>query len=122
MIPETRFDKDKGAVVIKFTEVWAEKDIPVLFSKLRELLEDKPRRLLIADVSEAAPQKYSKEFRRLVGEETPTLKLEKTAILGANPVVRMMAKVLMAAMKKKIPFNAEFFKKEKNAVEWLKQD
>jgi hypothetical protein len=69
MIPEIRYDDNYDALRVKFTEAWPEEDIPGVFSRVRKLLEGKKHRYIIGGLSEAAPQTYSKEFRKKVADE-----------------------------------------------------
>jgi len=121
VLPEIWYDEKNEVVRIKFTEVWTEEDIPDLFKRIRENVKKSPHKQLIGDVSEAAPQNYTKAHRKMVAEEAPSLGLDKIAILGANPVLRMMAKVLLSVIKKRLTFTARFFNTDEDALAWLRE-
>ncbi len=120
MIPQMRFDEENEVLFLKFTEVWSEEDIPKMFSRMRGFFEGRKQNNIIGDVSQAAPQSYSKEFRRMVADEAATLNLDKVAVCGANPVLRMMAKVLLAVIGKKWAAETKFCRDEAEALAWLK--
>lgn len=121
MIPDVRYDEENEVLRIKFTEVWTEEDIPAFFERMGKLFEGRPRRVVLGDVSEAKPQNYSKEFRKMIADESARLGFEKTAVLGANSILRMMAKILLAVLKNKLPMKAKFFNSEEEALDWLKE-
>ncbi len=122
MIPQMSFDEKNQILHLKFTEVWDEKDIPEMFNRMRTHLEGREKRILLGDVSGAAPQSYSKEMRKMVADEATTLKLDKIAIMGANPVLRMMAKVLLAVIGNKWSAETRFFGSKEEALAWLKEE
>lgn len=121
MIPHMQYDEENQALVLRFTEVWTEEDIPGLFSRLREYLGEKEKKNILGDVSQAPTQSYSKEFRKMIAEEAASLSLDKVAVVGANPVLRMMAKVLLAIIGQKWSVETKFFTAEKDALVWLKE-
>jgi len=120
MIPELSFDDNSEVLKIKFTEPWIEEVIPEFFSRMRAMLDGRGHRNIIGDVTDAAQQKYTKKFRQMIADESESLNLDRVAILGANPVLKMMAKVLLAVIGKKLLVEANFFSKEDDAFEWLK--
>jgi pyruvate carboxylase len=120
MIPEMSFDEKNEILFLKFVEEWTEKDIPEMFSRIRMFLEGKKKKNILGDVSEAPAQSYSRQMRNMVGEEVVDLKLDKVAILGANPVLRMMAKVLLAVIGNKWSAETRFFGSKAEALAWIK--
>jgi hypothetical protein len=121
MIPKTWFDEENKVLRIRFYEQWTEDDIPEFFSLIKRLLEGKEKRYVLADLSDAAPQHYSKEFRRVFAENVSRLEIQKAAMLGANPALKIMARVLLSVIKEKNMFEVRFFNKASEALEWLKE-
>jgi hypothetical protein len=119
---EIWFDEDTGVLRFKLIGQWTVENFREAMTRMQELFEGKEHRYLIGDVSEASPQKYTKEFRKLVAEETANVQLDKVAIIGASPVLRMMAKMLIAAgrIARKVPMETRFCKTDEEAVKWLK--
>ncbi|MBN2380579.1 STAS/SEC14 domain-containing protein [candidate division WOR-3 bacterium] len=119
---EIWFDEDNEVLRFKLIGQWTVENFKEAMTRIQELFEGKEHRYLIGDVSQASPQKYTKEFRQLVAEEGANVQLDKAAITGASPVLRMMAKMLIAAgrVARKIPMETRFFKTDEEAVEWLK--
>lgn len=116
------YDEGEGVLRFRLIGQWTVENFKEALARMQELLDGKEHRYLLGDLSEATPQKYTKEFRKLVAEEGAKVPLDKVAITGASPVLRMMAKMLIAAAKviRKIPMEAKFFKTEKEALDWLK--
>jgi hypothetical protein len=59
-------------------------------------------------------------MRKTVAEEVTALNLDKVAILGANSVLRMMAKILLAVIGNKWSAETRFFGSEGEALTWIK--
>ena len=104
-----------------FRDKWTEEDIPELFSQLKKHFEGKKNRLILADLAGAAPQHYSKEFRRILVEEVSKLSFQRVAVLGANPALRIMARFILSVVTTEISVEAVFSKSEKEALLWLKK-
>lgn len=122
MIPKTWFDEENKVLRIRFFEQWTEDDIPEFFSLINRLLEGRKKRYVLVDLSDAAPQHYSKEFRRVFAENMGLLSFQKAAVLGANPALRIMAGVLLNIMKGIKIFEIRYFSNTFDALEWLKNN
>lgn len=122
MIPDMWFDEKNEALHLSFTEVWDENDVPELFKRIRAHFEGRKERNIVGDLSHAAPQSYSRQMRKMVAEEAAALSLDKVAILGANNVLRMMAKILLAVIGNKWSAETKFFDSEADALAWIKGD
>ncbi|MBD3285310.1 hypothetical protein GF338_03135 [candidate division WOR-3 bacterium] len=79
------------------------------------------RRLVLVDMShDKDPSSMSKEARKAYAEHTEIIKPEKVAMVGANPVARMVAKIALSIMGRSDI--TKFFKTEDEALAWLKGD
>lgn len=122
MIPEATYESRLEAVRVKFREQWDMNDIDPFYAKLNQLFEGKPRRYVLADLTEGGSYKYSKEQRARISQGASSLKIEKIALYGASSVLRMMAKVVIGILRKDIQFDARFFETEIEAVTWLTKE
>jgi len=87
--------------------------------RMSELLEGKPRRLLVIDLS-GAPLNMPSEVRRGIMDEVRQLRVDRQAFVVPNPVLRMLAKA-MAKVSTQVG-SAAFFASTQEAVAWLKQE
>lgn len=82
------------------------------------LMEGKPRRLLLVDLT-GAPLSLDADVRSALMEESKSLRLDRQAFVVPNPVIRMLAKAIArvtgAAAK------SAFFQTTDEAVAWLKE-
>lgn len=83
---------------------------------LMSVLQDKPRALVLVDVREA-PTSMSDDVKHVVTEYSARIKMDKQAFVIANPLARMLAKVLIKVSGAKHPTN--FFGTVEAAEKWL---
>ncbi len=121
MIPKIWFDEGEGVLRVVFRDKWTEQDIPEIFSQMKKHFNDKKNRWVLADLTGAAPQHYSKEFTRILAGEASAFPIQKVAILGANPALRMMARFILTVVRTKMSVEAEFCKSDSQALLWLKK-
>lgn len=84
-----------------------------------QLMEGKPRRLLLVDLTDA-PLTLSSEVRETLSEESRNLKLDRQAFVVANPVLRMLAKTISRVTGASA--KSGFFGTVDQAVAWLKEE
>lgn len=87
--------------------------------RMNELLQGKPRRLLVVDLT-GAPVNLSSDARRGIMDEMRKLQVDRQAFVVANPVLRMLAKA-MAKVSTDVRKSA-FFGTTEEAIEWLKRE
>ncbi len=87
--------------------------------KAGELMDGKPRRLLLVDLRDA-PLSLSSDVREALMEESRNLALDKQAFVVSNPVTRMLAKAI--ARVTGVAAQAAFFSTTEDAVKWLGEE
>jgi len=85
--------------------------------KYNELLEGKPYRQLVVDLSEAGKME-NRETRSVTNEMLNAAQITDVAYVGATAAIRMIAKVLMKVGSLKAESN--FVKSNDDAINWLK--
>jgi len=112
------YDEANGVVISKdaASTVEAARDS---VRRMDELLEGKPRRLLVIDLTDA-PLTMPSEVRRGIMDEVRKLRIDRQAFIVPNPVLRMLAKAMA-----KVTTDAgrsSFFGSTEEAVAWLKKE
>ncbi|NLI97715.1 hypothetical protein GX441_03530 [bacterium] len=123
MAYETFYDEKIGMVRLNLKGQWGSgREFAEAVSMMNSLLDEREKRIVICDLSQGSFQSYTKEFRQSVARTAKNVEIEKAAITGASPVLRMMAKMLLAAARTLNPELPEvrFFNLEEEALEWLK--
>jgi hypothetical protein len=88
---------------------------------IKENFEPEKHRYFFVDLSpEKSQTLHDKETRRTLRKKMPQVNWSKIAILGANPGIRMLTKIIMAAAGK--ARNAKFFDNEEEGLAWLKAE
>lgn len=114
------FDEDHDVVRVKLSGSFTMQELSEIISILNELLEDKKHRCILVDVSDSARILSSKEERKAMAEMAKGLDWEKVAVLGADPILRISSKIILAVMGK--GKEAQFFKTDEETLHWLKGD
>jgi hypothetical protein len=84
-----------------------------------ELMEGKPRRLLLIDLSDAKLN-MSSEARRGIMDEARAIRVDRQAFVVRNPVIRMLAKAIARVT---VDVNkSAFFGTPEDAVVWLRKE
>ncbi|MBI5534877.1 MAG: hypothetical protein HY898_19275 [Deltaproteobacteria bacterium] len=84
--------------------------------RVAQLMEGKPRRLLLVDLTDA-PLSLDADVRKVLAEESKGLNLERQGFVVPNPVIRMLAKAI--ARMTGAAAKAAFFATTEEAVQWL---
>ncbi len=115
---ELSYDDENDVLLLATNGEPSNDDVAALFSAIDRLLEGKPRRYVLADLSRGTPsEKVDKETRRLYREYAKKAEVERAAIVGASPVLRIMTKIILAVMGR--TSNASFFETREEAIKWL---
>ncbi len=118
------YDEEKDVLRERIIGTLTEEDVPEFLAKVKELFEGRKRRRAIIDLTQASKQIYSKKARQMLSEGSAKLGYdEKIAFVGADPSIRMMARVLISGAKiLGKPITAQFFKNDDDALTWLNQE
>jgi len=100
-------------VVGKFDVADAEESVKLLDGLLSDCRGDH----LLADLSGSPNLTVDRETRRLLQVQGKELVFDKMAVLGASPVTRMIAKVVMSVLGR--ASTVSFFSAEKDALAWF---
>jgi len=89
-------------------------------TSIKQMLKSTENRNILADITDSARVLPPKEDRKSMVEMAKDLDWHKIAVVGADPVLRITSKVILAVMGKYK--EARFFKTEDEALAWLKGD
>ena len=104
---------------IRVLESLSEDDAEGLMSEIERQLINNDTRIGIMDLSLAdSIRDVSKETRAVYREHAHKLPIDKAAVIVASPVIRMIAKVAIAALGKAM--KTRFVKSDNEALSWLK--
>jgi len=110
------FDESQGVLRLEVLDDFNSDNIEEMFVKVEELFEGRSQKLILVDISMMPNLSLDKKTRRLLQEKA--VPFDKMALLGATPVTRMMAKVILTVLGKSA--STYFCKTEDEALAWLK--
>jgi len=112
------FDEDAGILRMELKGLFTAEDAPEFFSLVDKLYKDKPHRNVLCDLSEgSAVVPKDKEYRKWLMKMYNDSNFEKIAITNIHPTLRILVKVIVAAIGK--TGQMKFFKTEEEALAWL---
>lgn len=112
------YDAERKIIYLKTFKTMTAEDVHQLMAQAAEEFEGKEADFSLIDMTDAGTEHLGKDTRDAFKQYADSLEYKKIAIVGANPVTRMLARVALAVTgKSKI---ARFFKTEAQALEWLK--
>jgi hypothetical protein len=115
------FDERNGLIKAQILESLTKEETEQLMSLIKGELKHRGVRLGIMDLSKTeAFQQISKDVREVYKKHARELPLDKAAIIVGSPVVRMIARVVLASLG--ISTTTRFFKTEQEAIRWLRGD
>jgi hypothetical protein len=115
------YDDENGILYLKIKGLLEVGDLRDLILKYEKLLEGKPRRYALVDMTESAKFDTSvmtKELRNSYKDMIKAMNPDKTAIFGASPALRMTSRIALVVSGKSDV--THFFKTKEEAMEWLK--
>lgn len=115
---KVHFDKTHGVARIEHYDLITVDDAKRLVDGLAEIFKGKTRRLLLDDSSNVSAAKMDKETRAIFDGAGERLKIDKVAVFGADPMTRMMSRIIFTIAGRMD--STKFFKTEDEALEWLK--
>lgn len=115
---KTWYDEERGVLYLKTFHTMTEEDVREAMALNETEYKGLDIQYALVDMSEATAEPISKGARKAFKEHTSILNYRKIAVVGANPAVRMLAKVALAVIGKSK--STRFFKTEADALVWLK--
>jgi len=114
------YDEENGILRADILKKFEPEDTKGLMNVVNNEFTDEQRRYLLLTMFEDAQVMPSKETRKAMREAASLVKLSKIAMCGAKPTVRMLGKIVIAAMGK--TEDSKFFATEEEALAWLKAE
>jgi|GEM_PF-875961 len=117
------YDNENDILYLKLLGLVYAEDLPEFIPRYQKLLADKPRRYLLIDMVESVkmdPSTLNKEMRNAYKELLDQIDIDKAAIFGTTPAMRMVARIALALSK--WSNTTKFFKTEDEALGWLKEE
>ncbi|MBD3286602.1 hypothetical protein GF338_09730 [candidate division WOR-3 bacterium] len=111
-----RFDEEQGILRLQVLDDFTPESIDEMFTKVKELFNGKEPKLILVDISKMPNLSLDKNTRKLLQEKA--VPFDKMALLGATPITRMMAKVILTVLGKSA--STYFCRTENEALSWLK--
>lgn len=115
------YDDENDILNLKLLGMMFAEDLPQFIPRYQKLLEGKPRRYLLIDMVESVkmdPSILNKEMRNAYKELLNQMDIDKAAIFGTTPAMRMVSRV--ALVLSKWSDITKFFKTKEEALGWLK--
>ncbi len=115
------YDDDNDILYLKILGSIEREDLQKLTSRFNELFEGKPRRYVLTDMSESITldsKVMTKQMRETYREFSDLLNADRSAIVGASPSMRMVAKIVLAITGRSK--DTKFFNAKEEALSWLK--
>ena len=114
---KTWYDEENELLRLSVIGPYSTQEALALGKSFQELLEGKPRRQLMVDLSDAGKMK-SRETRKIQNEILKDAEITDVAYVGAAAASRMIAKVMMKLGS--LNTATDFFKTDEEALSWLK--
>jgi hypothetical protein len=112
------YDEENGVARIVHYDVIYADDARQLVDTLKTLLEGKSPKLLLDDSTRVSASKMDKETRKIFMGAGDAVELDRVAVFGADPMTRMMSKIVFTVAGK--IDSTKYFKTEEEALRWLK--
>jgi hypothetical protein len=114
------FDKENGILRAQIIGGLDTEQSVQIMDLAQELLKNKPKHVLICDVSKSPFTVLDKPTRKVLKQRGLDLGWDRIAFIGADPTTKMMARIIVALWGK--AKSTKFFASEKEAVDWLKEN
>jgi hypothetical protein len=115
------YDTARNCLVLDMVEDFEAKDVGEWTNVLKSALADKTDgRFVVIDVSQSRSLSMSAETRKALQDDSANLSdfMDKTAVVGASPAVRMMAKIIIRLQGNG---KTKFFSDIDAALAWFKE-
>lgn len=113
---EIVFDSEKRILTVRVDEVFTLEETIELENKMTDLVPGEENFRLLIDMLKSTA-KLDKQIRNRLQEQMSDERISNIAVLVANPAVRMVGKVIIAAMGKSA--DTKFFSSNEDALAWL---
>jgi hypothetical protein len=113
-------DKENDVIRFSQTESLNADDIRKVTPLIENLAKETGLKCILIDLSEGPAATLDKEARRALKEFAMPELFERIAIFGANPAMRMIAKVIFVITRSSD--STQFFKTENDALRWLAEE
>lgn len=114
------FDEKEGVLYVKTFKTIDAEDIHRLMPEVDRLLEGKPHRYILGDLSKNPSDLLTKEARQAFKHYADRVQYDKIGVIGVNPVTRMVVKIAIKIIGQ--ADKTRFFKTEDDALAWFKED
>ncbi len=111
------YDEGTKLLYLEFTGDFLLKDVPPIREKIFELLDGKPYRQMLTFINKTSKVE-NRDTREQTNKTLQDASITEIAFVGGSAANRMIAKVLLKTGA--IKTQGDFFKKEEDAVKWLK--
>lgn len=118
------YDEENEVLREKIIGSLTEEEVPEFLESVDAIFKNKEHCHAVIDLSEASNQIYTTGGRKKLAEGSAKLGYnEKVAFVGANPRVKMIAKVLIAGTRfVGKPIASRFFDTDEEALSWLREE
>jgi len=114
---EIAFDKKERILTVRVEDAFTMEEAIELENKMNEIVPGDDKYKLLIDVRKSSA-KLDKDIRRRLQGQMADERIANVAVLVSNPAVRMIGKVIIAAMGKSA--DTRFFSTDEEALLWLK--
>lgn len=118
---ELKYDEESAAIYLKVIYMLTEDDVTQMMPRAEKMFANMPegQKYVLVDTSPDPPGVLDKSARKAFRQYGEMMNvIDKIAIFGAKPIVRMMARAAAAALGKlKV---TKFFDKREEALRWLR--
>ena len=115
----TTYDTEHDVVKLSVIDKWSVEDAEGFYRETVEMLEGKTNKQILVDLNEAKVF-TSSEARKLTAKYVKDMNVTHLAIFNANPVVRIMGKILMQLTKETTKGNV--LNTEQEALDWVMKE
>jgi len=118
---EVTFNKTNRVITVLLTDKINADDARAIIKSMDKIFADNGDQLnVLGDLAQVPSFQLDRETRRILQDGAKDYNLGKIAIIGANPTIRMFAKIIVAVLGKNK--DSGFFKTEEDALTWLKKE
>lgn len=114
------FDEKIDAIRMNFKGLFEPQDAEEFFPLTKMMCEGRDHCYILCDFKDGGAEvPKDKEYRQWLSRMYTEAGFDKIAIINTHPTMRMLAKIVLSAIKQ--ARNVKFFKTEEEALQWLKE-
>jgi len=110
------YDNEDDLVRLNIIGKFSKDDARETLTQVSKLLENSQRRYFLADISGSPNLTIDRDTRKVLQGGSP--EFERVALVGATPVTRMIAKVIVTVVARSA--TTKFCKTQEEALAWLR--